>query len=130
MVGMRVVARPEELVLAEERHKRGDRALVRIRRDEALPPEVVRWLLLQTQGGDERGPGEGRVGAVEEVADPARLRLEHHQAQAREALEDTELKEGGERMQQALAGEEVEVPERPAELVYASVVFDRDMHRF
>src|SRR5437879_824501 len=126
MVGMRVVARPEELVLAEERHQPGDRALVRIRRDEALPPEVVRWLLLQAHGGAERGPGEGRVGAVEEVADPARLRLEHHHAQAREALEDTELKEGGERLLHALAGEEVEVPDRPAELVEAMVDVERD----
>src|SRR2546430_4772094 len=40
-------------------------------------------------------------------------------SQAREALEDTELEEGGERLLHALAGEEIEVPDRPAELVEA-----------
>src|SRR6266851_3309278 len=131
---MRVVARPEELVLADVRHQRGDSALVRVRRDEALPLEVVRRLLLQAHGGTERGPGERRVGTVEEVADPARLRLEHDDAQAREALEDTELEEGGKRLLHALAGEEIEVPDGPAELVEAMVDVERErlergMHR-
>src|SRR3989475_10249458 len=121
MIGMRVVARPEELVLADVRHQRGDRALVRVRRDEALPLEVVRRLLLQPHGRAERRPGEGRVGAVEEVTDPAGLGLEDDHAQAREALEDAELEEGGERLLQGLTDEGIEVPDRPAELVEAMV---------
>src|SRR2546430_12449663 len=47
-------------------------------------------------------------------------------SQAREALEDTELEEGGERLLHALAGEEIEVPDRPAELVEAMVDVERD----
>src|SRR5438046_9252803 len=119
MIGMRIVARPAELVPSDVRHQPGDRALVRIRRYEALPLEVVRRLLLQAHGGTERRPGERRVGAVEEVTDPPRLGLEHDHAQAREALEDAELEEGGERLLHALPREEIEVPHRPAELVEA-----------
>src|SRR5882672_5596242 len=122
---MRIVAGPEELVLADVLHQRGDRALVRVRRDEALPLEVIRRLLLEAHGRTERRPGEGRVGAVEEVADPAGLGLEHDHAQAREALEDAELEEGGERLLHALAGEEIEIPARPAELVEAMVDVER-----
>src|SRR5256886_8788139 len=47
-------------------------------------------------------------------------------SQAREALEDTELEERGERLLHALAGEEIEVPDRPAELVEAMVDVERD----
>src|SRR6266851_9861802 len=36
MVGMRVVARPEKLVLAHERHQPRDRPFVRVSRNEAL----------------------------------------------------------------------------------------------
>src|SRR5882762_4103944 len=126
MVGMRIVARPEELVLADVRHQRGDRALVRVRRDEALPLEVVRRLLPQAHGGAEHGPGEGRIRAIEEIADPARLGLEHDHAQARETLEDAELEQGGERLLHALAREEIEVPDRPAELVEAMVDVERE----
>src|SRR5205823_9447377 len=52
--------------------------------------------------------------------------LEHDHAQAREALEDAELEEGGERLLHALAGEEIEIPDRPAELVEAMVNVERD----
>src|SRR5215470_4011359 len=113
MIGMRIVARPEELVLADVRHQRGDRAFVRICRDEALPFEVVRRLLFQTYGRAERRPAEGRVGPVEEVADPAGLGLEHDHAQTRKALEDAKLEEGRERLLHPLPREEIEVPDGP-----------------
>ena len=134
MVGVGIIARPEELVLPDVGHQPGDRALVRIRRDEALPLEVVRRLLGQAHGGAQRRAGEGRIRAIEEVADPARLGLEHHDPQAREALEDAELEEGGEGLLHALSGEEIEVPDRPAELVEAVVDVERErlerrMHR-
>src|SRR6266436_845159 len=121
MVGMGIVAGPEELVLADVRHQPGDRALVWIRRDEALPLEVVRRFLRQAHGGAQRSAGEGRIGAIEEVADPAGLRLEHDDSQAREALEDAELEERSEGLLHALASEEIEVPDRPPELVEAVV---------
>src|SRR5262245_7430764 len=55
MVGVRVVARPEEAVLADQRHQSGDRALVRVGRDVALPLEVVRRLLGEAHGGAQGG---------------------------------------------------------------------------
>src|SRR6202022_3841603 len=121
MIWMRIVARPEELVLADMRHQCSDRALIRIRRDEALPLEIVRRLFLQAYGRAERRPGERRVCAIEEIADPTGLGLEHDHAQAREALEDAELEERRERLLHALPREEIEVPDGPAELVEAMV---------
>src|SRR5216684_5394375 len=47
MVGMRVVARPEKLVLAHKRHQPRDRPLVRISRNEALTLKIVRRFLAQ-----------------------------------------------------------------------------------
>src|SRR6266850_8589670 len=52
-------AGPEELVLADVRHPRGDRALTRIRRDEDCR------LLLQAHGSAQRSADEGRVDAIE-----------------------------------------------------------------
>src|SRR5262245_23506999 len=121
MIRMRVVAGPEEAVLADQLHHGRDRPLVRIGGDVALTLEVVRRLLAKPYGGPERGPAEDGVGSVEEVADPAGLRLQHHHVQARESIEDPELEEGGEGLHHAVPGEEVEVPHRPAELVVAVV---------
>src|SRR5262245_20836604 len=126
MVRVRIVAGPEELVFANVGHLRRDRPLVRIRRDEALTLEVERRLLLQTHRRVEPCPGERRVSAIEEVADPARLRLQHHDAQTREALENTELKEGREGLLHALPSKEVQVPDRPAEIVEAMVHVEGD----
>src|SRR5713226_3104395 len=41
MVGMRIVTRPEEAIIADQPRHRGDRALVRVARDVALPLEVI-----------------------------------------------------------------------------------------
>src|SRR5262249_21234990 len=114
-----IVARPEEPVLADDRHDRGNRPLVRVRRDVALALEVVRRLFLQSDGCAQPRSREDGVGAVQEVADPPGLRFEYDDPEARETLEHAQLEERGECMLHALAGEKVEVPYRPAELVVA-----------
>src|SRR5262249_56889717 len=80
----------------------------------------------ETPRGAERRRGERRAPAIEEIADPARLRLQHHDAQTREAFKNPELEERGERLLHALAGKEVQVPDRPAELVESMVHVEGD----
>src|SRR5713101_3759107 len=66
MVGMRVVARPEKLVLAHERHQPHDRTLVRVSRNEALAFEIVRRFLAQLHRLTYSRSADDRVAAIEE----------------------------------------------------------------
>src|SRR5580658_5479066 len=86
MIGMRIVGRPEELVLADNLHHRRYRAFVGIGGDVTLALEVVRRLLLEPHRRAERGAVEDGVAAIEKVADPSGLRLEHYHAQIRKAV--------------------------------------------
>src|ERR1700687_3423191 len=105
MVGMRVVARPEKFVLADYLHHCGDRPLIGIRRDVALALEIIRRSLLQSDRRAERGSIEDGVAAIEEIADPSRLRFEHDGAQFWKAIEYAQLKESAECVLHALARE-------------------------
>src|SRR5208282_2004369 len=119
MIGMRIVTRPEELVLADNRHNRSNSTFVRIRRDITLPLEVVRRLLLEPDRRAERSAVEDGVAAIEEVADPSGLRFEHYHPQLREAVEYAQLEERAEGVLHALAREQIEIPGGPAEVVVA-----------
>src|ERR1700720_2841720 len=113
MVGMRVVAGPEEFVLANYLHHRGDRSLIGIGRDVTLALEIVGRTLLQSDGRAERGAVEDGVATIEEITDPSGLRFEHDGAQFRKAIEYAELKERAEGVLHSLAGEQIEIPGRP-----------------
>src|SRR5229473_2758325 len=128
MVGMRVVARPEKLALAHERHQPRDRPFVRVSRNEALTLEIVRRFLAQLHRLTDSRAADDRVAAIEEVADPSGARLEHYHLEFREALEDSGLEECRERMLYAVPRKQVEVPCRPAELIVTMV--DTPRRRF
>src|SRR5580704_3226991 len=121
MIGMRIVGRPEELVLAYNLHHRRDRTFVGIGGDVTLALEVVRRLLLEPDRRAERGAVEDGVAAIEKVADPSGLRLEHYHAQLRKTVEHAQLEERSERMLHALAGEQIVIPRGPAEVVVTMV---------
>src|SRR5579862_2880710 len=117
MIGMRIVSRPEELVLADNLHHRGYRSFVGIGRDIALALEVVRRLLLEADRCAECGAVEDGVAAIEEVTDPSGLRLEHDDAQFRKAVEHAQLEERAEGMLHTLTREQIEIPRGPREVV-------------
>src|SRR5271156_2567650 len=105
MIGMRIVGRPEELGFANNLRHRRYRTFVGIGGDVTLALEVVRRLLFEPDRRAERGAVEDGIAAIEKVADPSGLRLEHYHAQLWKAVEHAQLEECAERMLHALAGE-------------------------
>ena len=86
---VRVVAAPDDAVLADERRQRGQRVLVDLEADGALPGEVLRRA--QRHVGAEAAEGLGLlVEALEPEGRPATGGLQEEQAQARVALQRPE----------------------------------------
>ena len=113
-VVVRVVAAPDDAVLADEGRQRGQRVLVDLEADGALPGEVLRRA--QRHVGAEAAEGlRLLVQALEPERGPAARGLQEEQAQSRVAFqrpEGDELRAGEHRLERVRHGVEDERVER------------------
>ena len=73
MVGMRIIAGPEEFVLTDQARQGSDGPFSRVGRNITLALKLVRRFFFQANGRAERRTAENRISTIQEVADPAGL---------------------------------------------------------
>ena len=120
MVEVRVIGRPEELVVTHVLHDVRQRALVRVARNPALAPEIDAGLFLERHAVAQ-GRLEGGVHAVQRGPDPARARFEQHDLDVREAVKQSPLEQAVQGLLRPLHAQRILQPARGLHAVEALV---------
>src|ERR1041385_7846100 len=109
MIRMREVRRPEKAVTPYDLDDGGYRLFIRVSRDPALPLKIGARRFLHPCRLAERHSVHG-VHAIEQIADPTRLRFQHHHLYFGEPIEESVVKERDKGLHHALRYQNVHVP--------------------